>query len=396
MSLVSNKMKNFPSSPTLAVAQKVRQLKSKAIKIFDLGVGELSKITPVEIQNAASLAMQSGHTKYTRSDGPDNLKEAIIRKFKKFSNLHFNKNQITVGAGAKQVLFNIFFALLNNDDELITPVPFWASYEIMVSIANARFRPIQTKYENYFKLQPDELRSAINDKTKILLLNSPCNPSGAVYTENELRDIIKVIKDYPNIVIVSDDVYENFVYTNEKFVTPAQIIQEEFPELLKRVITVCSLSKSYAMTGWRVGYAAADPEIISAIFNVQSNMTGNTSSISQEAAIYALDNMDQYLIQQEQEFKEKCDKLTDLLTNIRGLRFHKPEGAFYFWLDINPYLKNMDTNEFCEYLLLKHHIAVVSGDDFGCPGFIRISYGADFEIIEEAIPKLKFALEELL
>ena len=324
MSIVSNSLKRIKPSPTIAVAQKARELKAAGKEVIGLGAGEPDFDTPENIKKAAINAINKGETKYTAVDGTPVLKRAIVDKFKKENNLIYLPEQISVGTGGKQVIFNAMLATVNPGDEVIIPAPYWVSYPDIVLLAGGTPKIIKCSEKNQFKITPEDLEKNISNKTKWLIINSPSNPTGSCYTQKELETLGEVLKENKNVFILSDDIYEHVIYDDFKFFTIAQI-----KELKERTLTMNGVSKSYAMTGWRIGYGAGPTEIIKAMAKLQSQSTTNPSSISQAAAVEALKGTQDFIAKRNQSFKERRDFVVEALNKMDGISCLKPNGAFY-------------------------------------------------------------------
>ena len=392
MSIISDSLKRIKPSPTIAVTQKAKELKAAGKDVIGLGAGEPDFDTPDNIKKAAIDAIQSGDTKYTAVDGTKDLKEAIVKKFKRENNLNYTIDQITVGAGGKHVIYNLMMATLNKGDEVIIPAPYWVSYPDIVLLAGANPIVIECSEEQGFKLSAKDLEAKITNNTKWLILNSPSNPTGACYSEQEIKNLSQVLKRNPHVNILSDDIYEHITYDNFKFFTIAQI-----PEIKNKVITMNGVSKSYAMTGWRIGYAAGDKDIIKAIAKIQSQSTTNPSSISQAAAVEALNGKQDFIPVRAKAFQERRDFVVNSLNAIEGISCLKPQGAFYVFPNCKGLIGKKDksgkkiTNdtEFVQSLLENNDVAVVQGSAFGLEGFFRISYATSMEKLEIAMKRIK-------
>jgi len=394
MSIISNSLNKIKPSPTIAVSQKARELRAAGKDVIGLGAGEPDFDTPNNIKNAAVRAIRAGETKYTAVDGTLALKKAIVKKFKKENNLKYSIDQITVGAGGKQVLYNAFMATLNKGDEVIIPAPFWVSYPDMVLLAGGKPKIVKCDEKDGFKINAENLRKAITKKTKWLILNSPSNPTGAGYTKNEIKKLSKVLIKHKKIHILSDDIYEHVKYDNFKFYTIAQI-----PKLKNRTLTMNGVSKSYAMTGWRIGYAAGPENIIKAIRKIQSQSTSNPSSISQAAAVEALNGTQKFIKKRANSFKARRNFVVNSLNNIKGISCLKPNGAFYVFPNCKKLLGNKtklktDT-DFVKKLLEKSNVAVVQGSAFGLDGYFRISYATSMQKLKIAMSRIKSFCENL-
>ena len=398
MSIISDSLKRIKPSPTIAVTQKARELRAAGKDVIGLGAGEPDFDTPDNIKNAAIKAIKSGDTKYTAVDGTPALKKAIVDKFKRENKINYTTDQITVGTGGKQVLYNAFMATLNKGDEVIIPAPYWVSYPDIVLLAGANPIVIECSEEQGFKLSAKDLEAKITNNTKWLILNSPSNPTGACYSEQEIKNLSQVLKRNPHVNILSDDIYEHITYDNFKFFTIAQI-----PEIKNKVITMNGVSKSYAMTGWRIGYAAGDKDIIKAIAKIQSQSTTNPSSISQAASVEALNGKQDFIPVRAKAFQERRDFVVNSLNAIEGISCLKPQGAFYVFPNCKGLIGKKDksgkkiTNdtEFVQSLLENNDVAVVQGSAFGLEGFFRISYATSMEKLEIAMKRIKSFCESL-
>ena len=394
MSIISNSLKRIKPSPTIAVTQKARELRAAGKDVIGLGAGEPDFDTPDNIKNAAIKAIKSGDTKYTAVDGTPALKKAIISKFKRENKLKYNLDQITVGTGGKQVLYNTFMATLNKGDEVIIPAPFWVSYPDMVLLAGGKPKIIKCTEQEGFKLTAKKLKKAITKKTKWLILNSPSNPTGAGYTKKEIQNLANVLIKNKKVLILSDDIYEHVRYDNFNFFTIAQI-----PKLKDRTLTMNGVSKSYAMTGWRIGYAAGPKDIIKAIGKIQSQSTSNPSSISQAAAVEALNGKQGFIKTRAKAFRDRRNFVVKSLNNIKGIHCLTPNGAFYVFPSCKGLLNKKtklktDTN-FVQRLLEKENVAVVQGSAFGLDGYFRISYATSMKNLKKAMSRIKSFCESI-
>ena len=398
MSIISDSLKRIKPSPTIAVSQKAKELKAAGKDVIGLGAGEPDFDTPENIKNAAIKAIKDGDTKYTTVDGTNALKEAIVKKFKRENNINYTVDQITVGVGGKHVIYNLMMATLNKGDEVIIPAPYWVSYPDIVLLAGANPVVVECSEEQGFKLSAKDLESKINNNTKWLILNSPSNPTGACYSEQEIKNLSQVLKRNPHVNILSDDIYEHITYDGFKFFTIAQI-----PEIKNKVVTMNGVSKSYAMTGWRIGYAAGDKEIIKAIAKIQSQSTTNPSSISQAAAVEALNGKQDFISVRAKAFQERRDFVVNSLNAIEGINCIKPNGAFYVFPSCKGLIGKKDKNgkkitsdtDFVESLLENNEVAVVQGSAFGLEGFFRISYATSMDKLQEAMKRIKLFCESL-
>ena len=398
MSIISDSLKRIKPSPTIAVSQKAKELKAAGKDVIGLGAGEPDFDTPDNIKDAAIKAIKDGDTKYTTVDGTNLLKQAIVNKFKRENNLTYSIDQITVGAGGKHVIYNLMMATLNKGDEVIIPAPYWVSYPDIVLLAGASPVVIECSEEQGFKLSAKDLESKINNNTKWLILNSPSNPTGACYSEQEIKNLSHVLKRNPHVNILSDDIYEHIIYDGFKFFTIAQI-----PEIKNKVVTMNGVSKSYSMTGWRIGYAAGDKEVIKAIAKIQSQSTTNPSSISQAAAVEALNGKQDFISVRAKAFQERRDFVVNSLNAIEGISCIKPDGAFYVFPSCKGLIGKKDKSgkkinsdsDFVESLLESNGVAVVQGSAFGLEGFFRISYATSMDKLKDAMERIKNFCESL-
>ncbi len=394
MSIISNSLKRIKPSPTIAVTQKARELKAAGKDVIALGAGEPDFDTPKNIKKAAIRAIKKGETKYTPVDGTLLIKKAIVKKFKRENNLSYTTDQITVGTGGKQVLYNAFVATLNKGDEVLIPAPFWVSYPDMVLLAGGKPKFIKCEEEDGFKLTPDKLKKAITKKTKWIILNSPSNPTGAAYTKKEIIDLSKVLLKNKKIFILSDDIYEHVKFDNFKFFTIAQI-----NKLKDRTLTMNGVSKAYAMTGWRIGYAAGPKDIISAIRKIQSQSTSNPSSISQAAAVEALNGTQSFIKKRAKSFSDRRKFVVNYLNSIDGISCLMPKGAFYVFPSCKKLISKKtnikNDTEFVKKLLEKQNVAVVQGSAFGLHGYFRISYATSMKKLKFAMSRIKTFCESL-
>ena len=395
MSIISDSLKRIKPSPTIAVTQKAKELKAAGKDVIGLGAGEPDFDTPDNIKEAAIQAIKNGETKYTAVDGTPKLKQAIKEKFLRENNLNYDLDQISVGTGGKQVLYNAFMATLNPGDEVIIPAPYWVSYPDMVLLAGGKPRIIKCSEKNEFKITSRELKKAINKKTKWIIINSPSNPTGSCYTKNELTELSKILLKNKKIYILSDDIYEHITYDNFKFFTIAQI-----NALKDRTLTMNGVSKSYSMTGWRIGYGAGPKEIIKAMAKIQSQSTTNPSSISQAAAVEALNGTQDFIKIRSNSFKERRDFVVESINNIKGLSCLNPNGAFYIFPNCKNLLgkktKLKTDKDFVEKLLEKAEVAVVQGSAFGLDGYFRISYATSMDNLKKAMERIKSFCENLI
>ena len=400
MSLLSDNINRIKPSATMAVTGKARELKAAGKDIIGLGAGEPDFDTPENIKIAAIEAIKAGDTKYTAVDGTPNLKKAIASKFKRENNLSYDVDQITVGTGGKQIIFNAFLATINPEDEVIIPAPYWVSYPDIVDFAGGKSVVIECDESCEFKISAEKLSAAINAKTKWFILNSPSNPTGSCYTESELIELSKVLEANPHVNIMSDDIYEHLVYDNFKFKTIAQIN----PKLVNQTLTINGVSKAYAMTGWRIGYAAGSKSLIKAMGKLQSQSTSNPSSISQAASVEALNGDQSFLESRADVFKKRRDFVVKALNDMNGISCTVPQGAFYVF----PSCKDLfgkktsegkiieNDEDFVTALLETVGVAVVQGSAFGLNGFFRISYATSDEMIANACERISNFCDSLI
>lgn len=383
------RVQRIKPSPTLAVAAKADELKAAGKDIISLSVGEPDFDTPDFIKEAAIKAIRDGLTKYTAVDGTASLKKAIINKFERDNKLQYKPDQIIVSCGAKHSLYNLFQALINHGDEVIIPAPYWVSYPDMVKLADGTPVIISTRFEDKFKITPQQLRSAITPKTRLFIINSPSNPTGIAYSANELRALAEVLLDYPNIIVATDDIYEHTLWTKSSFVN----ILNACPDLYDRCIVVNGASKAYAMTGWRIGFAAGPAKIVAAMKKAQSQSTSNPCSIAQAATVAALNGDQSCTAHMTEAYKERHDYIVGELEKMPGIKCLHSDGTFYSFPSVEKVMK--DDMEFSEYLLNEAEIAVVPGSAFGTPGYIRISYATSMQDIKKAMERMKEALRKL-
>jgi aspartate aminotransferase len=398
MSILSGSLSRIKPSPTMAVVKKATELKSAGKDIISLGAGEPDFDTPENIKQAAIQAIKDGRTKYTVVDGTIELKRAVIGKFKRENNLIYNEKQVSVGVGGKHVIFNAILATINPGDEVLIPAPYWVSYPDIVLLAGGTPVIVECEESADFKILPEQIEKNVTKNTKWIILNSPSNPTGSVYSEQELKAIGEVLKKFPNVYIMSDDIYEHVLYTKNNFFTIAQI-----PELFSRTLTINGLSKSYAMTGWRVGYAGGPENIIQGIAKIQSQSTTNTSSISQAAAEEALNGTQDFIKIRSDAFKERRDFVVKKLNSIKGLSCKNPEGAFYVFPSCKNCIGKKDANkkeiindtDFVTSLLENTGVAVVQGSAFGKEGYFRISYATSLKNLSKALDKIEEYCKQL-
>ncbi len=399
MSIIANRLKRIKPSATLAVTAKAKELKAAGKDIIGLGAGEPDFDTPDFIKDAAKNAMDNGQTKYTNVDGTPELKDAISAKFKRDNGLEYSREEISVGTGGKQILYNALMATLNAGDEVIIPAPYWVSYPDMTLLAEGEPVIVDCPQDTNFKMTGAQLEAAITDKTKWVILNSPSNPTGAGYTYDDMKDLTDVLVKHPHVWVMTDDMYEHLVYGDFKFVTPAQVE----PKLIDRTLTVNGVSKSYSMTGWRIGYAGGPKELIKAMAKIQGQSTSNPCSISQAAATEALNGDQSFMVEWIEAFKQRRDIVVKLLNECKGIECPMPEGAFYVYPSCaeligktTPNGKTLNTDEdFVQYLLESEGVATVHGEAFGLSPHFRISYATSEEALQNACERIKKACEKL-
>ena len=385
---VSNRMARVKPSPTGAVMGLAAELKAAGRDIISLGAGEPDFDTPQAIKDAAIAAIRAGATKYTPIDGTARLKAAIQRKFVRDNGLRFEPQQIVVTSGAKQALYNLCMCRLGPGDEAIIPAPYWVSYPDMVLLAEAEPVIVAAGIEAGFKITPAQLDDAITDKSRLFILNSPSNPTGASYNEAEQQAFGEVLEGHPQLVIASDDIYEPIHWADDPFVSFATAC----PSLADRTVTINGVSKAYAMTGWRIGYAAGPPELIAAMKTIQSQSTSNACSVSQEAAIAALDGDQAVVAAMAAEYRDRHDYLVAALNSIPGFECRPGEGTFYAFPKVSEALEGLglaNDTELTEHLINEANVAVVPGSAFGAPGYLRLSFACSLETLEEAVQRIK-------
>jgi aspartate aminotransferase len=396
---LSSILQRFNEPETLKMAKLGRELRAKGINVIDLSLGEPDFNTPGHIKEAAKKAIDDNWSHYTPVSGFADLKEAVCKKFKRDNGVEFTPQQIVVSTGAKQCIANAMLSLLNDDDEIIIPTPYWVSYSEIARFARAKVVFVHTSPETKFKITPTQLENAITEKSKLFIFSTPCNPTGATYTKNELEALAKVFEKKPQVFIISDEIYEYINYSHEKgnYESIAQ-----FPSIKERVIIINGLSKGFAMTGWRLGYLAAHPDIAKACEKIQGQITSGTNSITQRAAIAALESPLTATYEMVKEFKRRKARVLELLKGLPHLKCLEPQGAFYVFPDVRYYFGKKfgeeeirNSSDLCMYLLNTAHISTVSGDAFGQPGYIRISFANSMENIEEGFKRIKEGLEKL-
>ena len=399
MSFLAARMQTIKPSPTIAVTSKAAELKAAGKDVIGLGAGEPDFDTPDHIKQAAIEALAKGQTKYTPVAGTVQLREAICAKFKRENNLTYAPGQVTVGAGGKQVIFNALMATLNPGDEVIIPAPFWVSYPDIVAFAQGTPVIVHAGEDKGFKITPEQLDKAITPKTKWLIFNSPSNPTGAAYTTDEIKALGEVLLKHKHVWILTDDIYEHLVYDGFKFGTIADLV----PGLFERTLTVNGVSKAYSMTGWRIGYAAGDKKLIAAMNDIQSQSTSNPCSISQAAAVAALNGTQDFLPAWRDAFAKRRDDTRNGLLAIPGITCANPEGAFYLFPGVHAHLGKTAPNgqllandlDFCAYLLDDALVAAVPGSAFGMDGHFRISYATSDALLAKAVARIADATSKL-
>ncbi|MCV2864971.1 pyridoxal phosphate-dependent aminotransferase [Albidovulum sediminicola] len=393
MAFLSDTLARVKPSPTIAVTTKAQQLKAEGKDVIGLGAGEPDFDTPQNIKDAAKRAIDAGKTKYTAVDGIPELKAAICRKFERENGLKYTPSQITVGTGGKQILYNALMATCNPGDEVIIPAPYWVSYPDMVLLAGGTPVTVECGIETDFKLTPEKLEAAITPKTKWFIFNSPSNPTGAGYTAAELKALTDVLMRHPHVWIMSDDMYEHLVFDDFKFATPAEVE----PGLFDRTLTCNGVSKAYAMTGWRIGYAGGPVQLIKAMGTIQSQSTSNPCSVSQYAAVEALDGPQGFLTDNKALFQRRRDLVVSMLNQASGITCPRPEGAFYVYPDISGCIGKTsaggtvinDDEAFAAALLEETGVAVVFGAAFGVSPNFRVSYATSDAALEEACRRIQ-------
>jgi aspartate aminotransferase len=393
MSFLSAALDRVKPSATIAVTDKARALKAAGRNVIGLGAGEPDFDTPENVKQAAIRAIEAGKTKYTDVGGIPELKEAIIAKFKRENSLTYKPNQIIVGTGGKQVLYNALMATINPGDEVIIPAPYWVSYPEMVALAGGESVPVVCPAGNGFKLKASDLEKAITPKTKWIILNSPSNPTGAAYSRAELKAITDVLVKHPQVWVMTDDMYEHLVYDDFAFTTPAQVE----PKLFDRTLTVNGVSKAYCMTGWRIGYAGGPAELIKAMATIQSQSTSNPSSIAQWASVEALNGPQDFIPENNKVFKERRDLVVSMLNQANGIDCPRPEGAFYVYPSCAGTIgktapsgrKIANDEDFVTELLEAEGVAVVQGSAFGLGPAFRISYATKTSDLEDACKRIQ-------
>jgi aspartate aminotransferase len=397
MSILSNRAKGLKPSPTLAINAKAKAMQAQGIRVVSFGAGEPDFDTPENIKRAAIKSIEEGFTKYTAVGGIDELKDAVIQKFQRDNQLTYKRSQILISCGGKHSFYNLAQALFDRGDEVIIPAPYWVSYPPMVALAEATPVIIETKEENGFKVTPEEVKKAATPRTKALVLNSPSNPTGSAYTKKELEKIAEMAISH-NFFVISDEIYEKIVYDGFEFRSIASLGEE----IKGRTIIVHGVAKTYAMTGWRIGYTAGPEEIISAMSNIQSQSTSNPTSISQKASVEALIGPQEEVKKMVSAFTERRNYIVDRLNEISGVSCFKPTGAFYVFPNFSEYYgksyqgkKISNSTELADYFLDVAKVAVVPGVEFGADPFERLSYATSMKDIREGIDRIEESLKKL-
>ena len=384
---VSRRVQRVKPSPTLAVTARAARLKAEGKDVIGLGAGEPDFDTPVHIQQAGIDAIKNGFTRYTNVDGINELKDAIIDKFQRDNGIKYDRSQVLVSSGAKQTIYNLCMAVLDAGDEAVIPAPYWVSYPDMVMLADGLpVMPFAGMAQGY-KITPRQLAAAITPKTRLFLLNSPCNPTGAAYTRAELRALGEVLLENPRIIIGTDDMYEKIYWSHDPFCSLLTAV----PELYNRTVTINGVSKAYAMTGWRIGYCGGPKEIITAMSTIQGQSTSNASSISQKAAAVALSGDQECVAKMNEAFKARHDFIVHGLNSLPGISCLPAAGTFYAFADVSRAIAGLgcrDDNEFAELLLNEGGVAVVPGSGFGAPGHIRLSFACSMQTLEKALERM--------
>jgi aspartate aminotransferase len=398
MSILSSRARSLKPSPTLAINAKAKAMQAQGIHVISFGAGEPDFDTPENIKRAAVKAIEEGFTKYTPVGGIDELKDAIIQKFQRDNQLTYKRSQILVSCGGKHSFYNLAQALFDQGDEVIIPAPYWVSYPPMVELADATPVIVKTKEENGFRLTPEDLKKAITPKTKALILNSPSNPTGGAYGKEDLEKIAEIVLS-KHLFVISDEIYEKIVYDDFKFLSIASLSEE----VKSRTIIVHGVAKTYAMTGWRIGYTAGPEEIISAMNNIQSQSTSNPTSIAQKASVEALMGPQEDVKKMVKAFNERRNYIVDRLNKIKGVTCFKPLGAFYVFPNFSSYYgrsyqgkRISNSTELADYFLDVAKVAVVPGVEFGDDAFERLSFATSMENIKEGLDRIEEALKNLL
>lgn len=391
---LSRRVNAIKPSPTLAVSQKAAELKAQGKDVIGLGVGEPDFDTPEFIRDAAKKAIDEGHTRYTAVDGIAPLKQAVCDKFKRDNQLEYTPDQVLISAGGKHSIFNLLTAWLNEGDEVVIPAPYWVSYPDMTLLVGAKPVVVQATIEQEYKITPEQLRAAITDKTRLLFLNSPSNPTGMAYSKSELAGLAEVLREFPDILIATDDMYEHILWSEEPF---ANIVMAA-PDLKDRTVILSGVSKAYAMTGWRIGYAAGPKPIIAAMKKVQSQSTSNPAAVSQYAALAALEGDQSCIGVMMTEFKKRHDYLVEALHAIPGIQCLPGQGTFYTFPNVTGLMRKAGVSTdvaLCERLLEEANVALVPGSAFGTDGYFRLSFATSMDVLKEAVHRIQSFAEKL-
>ena len=396
MEIISDRVNRLSESATIAMARKARELKSQGIDIISLSLGEPDFNTPDFIKDAGKEGIDKNFSKYMPVNGYQDLREAISNKFKRDNGINYSTEQIVVSTGAKQSIANVVLSLINPGDEVIVPAPYWVSYAEIIKMAEGVPVFIDTSIKNDFKISPSELQGAITDKTKMMIYSSPCNPSGSVYSKEELRSLADVLVNYPSITVLSDEIYEHINFTGSYFSIGA------FPDMYNQVVTINGVSKSFAMTGWRLGYIGAPLHIAQACTKIQGQFTSGTSSISQRAAIAAVSANPSEIHEMRDAFLSRRDFILEELNKIKGININQPQGAFYVFPEVSAFFNKSygnftvtNSDQLAMYILETAKVAVVTGNAFGSPNCIRISYASSMEKLKDAMDRIATALNNL-
>lgn len=397
MEIISDRVNRLSESATIAMARKARELKSQGIDIISLSLGEPDFNTPDFIKDSGKDGIDKNFSKYMPVNGYQDLREAISNKFKRDNGINYSSEQIVVSTGAKQSIANVVLSLINPGDEVIVPAPYWVSYAEIIKMAEGVPVFIDTSIKNDFKISPLELQDAITNKTKMMIYSSPCNPSGSVYSKEELRSLADVLVNYPSITVLSDEIYEHINFTGSYFSIAA------FPDMYNQVVTINGVSKSFAMTGWRLGYIGAPLHIAQACTKIQGQFTSGTSSISQRAAIAAVSADPSVIRSMRDAFLSRRDFILEKLNKIKGININQPQGAFYVFPDVSAFFNKSyenftvnNSDQLAMYILETAKVAVVTGNAFGSPNCIRISYASSVEKLKEAMDRIATALNNLV
>jgi aspartate aminotransferase len=397
MEIISERVNRLSESATIAMARKARELKSQGIDIISLSLGEPDFNTPDFIKDAGKEGIDKNFSKYMPVNGYQDLREAISNKFKRDNGIDYSSEQIVVSTGAKQSIANVVLSLINPGDEVIVPAPYWVSYAEIIKMAEGVPVFIETSIKNDFKISPLELQDAITNKTKMMIYSSPCNPSGSVYSKEELRSLADVLVNYPSITVLSDEIYEHINFTGSYFSLAA------FPDMYNQVVTINGVSKSFAMTGWRLGYIGAPLHIAQACTKIQGQFTSGTSSISQRAAIAAVSADPSVIHSMRDAFLSRRDFILEELNKIKGININQPQGAFYVFPDVSAFFNKSyenftvnNSDQLAMYILETAKVAVVTGNAFGSPNCIRISYASSMEKLKDAMDRIATALNNLV